>query len=125
MSDDPTRRGFLGTVALAAAETTLPDVAAQPAKMLGTGGRPNLMVIEDYNAPPIGTRSDPAYRFELHMSIALKSATVANNLRASLAKGKVSEIEKHLIDDGGGDIVLNPANILKLRKLLQAIFQAS
>ncbi len=126
MSDDLTRRGFLGTAALAAAGTTLPDVGAQsPQTMLGTGGRPNLMVIEDYNAQPrTGTLSVPVYRFELHMSIGLKSATVANKLRVSLANGKVGEIEKHIIDDGGGYIELSSANIPKLRKLLQAIYQA-
>ena len=123
MSDDLTRRGFLGTAAVAAAGATLPDVGAQPQKMLGTGGRPNLMVIEDYNVKPrTGTSSAPAYRFELHMSIGLKSAAVANKLRASLANGKVGEIEKHIIDDDGGEIVLDAPNILKLRKLL--IYQA-
>ncbi len=125
MSDELTRRGFLGTAAVAAAGASLPDVGVQPQKMLGTGGRPNLMVIEDYNAQPrTGTSSPPSYRFELHMSIGLKSATVANKLRASLANGKVGEIEKHIIDDGGGEIVLSTADLPKLRKLLQAIYQA-
>ncbi|MGQ0642607.1 MAG: hypothetical protein ACT4P6_17835 [Gemmatimonadaceae bacterium] len=84
------------------------------ATILGTGGIPNLKIVEDH-----GIRSAPTFWFELHTQIEVPAAA-ATTLKAQLAAGNIAGARSTIMAQGIIDPRVNQA---QLTALLNALFQ--
>src|SRR6266545_2093162 len=122
MPDSLTRRSFLGAAAVTAAGANLGQANPQQ-PFRGTGGRPNLRVIEDFaQMAPVGQQASPAYWFELHAAVELNDAAVAGRVRRALAAGDIPEVVNQIVTLKGGSIIVAPQYAKKFEALLRAMF---